>query len=186
MTGKPGGRWSAHTDQEFVVFTIGKRFNCWWIVHCWLPMVRAIAAMIRELTGQPDQGYRGSKALFGKAIVAFRYWRPFEALEAYARAKDVSHVTALAAFDRKVGKDAVSWICHETHRIAPGRFESVFVNMPPILLGDCATLIEAIGSPANAAGRMGQVAEDENAWPILPRKGAVNDHSLCAYAADWT
>ena len=27
------GRWTARTDEEFVVFIIGMRINKWWMVH---------------------------------------------------------------------------------------------------------------------------------------------------------
>ncbi len=150
------GRWAAQTDEEFVVFIIGMRINRWWMVHRWLPPIRAMAAMLRELAMKPDLGYLGSKTWFGRTIVVIQYWRSFEALEAYAKAKDHEHLPAWADFNRKVGDDGTVGIYHETYRIAPGQFEALFVNMPPTLLGDCTTLIPAKGRMASAAGRMAQ------------------------------
>jgi hypothetical protein len=158
MTDILKGRWTAHTDEDFVVFIIGMRINRWWMVHRWLPPIRAMATMLRELAMQPELGYLGSKTWFGRTIVIIQYWRSFEALEAYAKAKDSSHVPAWADFNRKVGNDGTVGIYHETYCIAPGRYENVFVNMPPTLLGDCATLIEAKSRLGNAAGRMARVA----------------------------
>jgi hypothetical protein len=148
------GRWTAQPDEEFVIFIIGMRINRWWMVHRWWPPIRAMAAMLRELAMQPELGYLGSKTWFGRTIVVIQYWRSFEALEAYAKAKDHDHLPAWADFNRKVGNDGTVGVYHETYRIGPGQFENVFVNMPPTLLGDCATLIEAKGRMATAAGRM--------------------------------
>ena len=148
------GRWTARTDEEFVVFIIGMRINKWWMVHRWLPLIRAMGGMIRELSVRPELGFLGGKAWFGRTIVLIQYWHSFEDLEAYARAKDLSHVPAWADFNRKIGNDGTVGIYHETYRIGPGQYENVFVNMPPTLLGDCATLIEAKGHYASARERI--------------------------------
>jgi hypothetical protein len=105
-------------------------------------------------------GFLGGKTWFGRTIVLIQYWRSFEDLEAYAKAKDHEHLPAWADFNRKVGNDGTVGIYHETYRIQPGCYENVFVNMPPTLLGDCSTLIEAKGRLAAAAGRMGGLAAD--------------------------
>ncbi|KPF63070.1 DUF4188 domain-containing protein [Porphyrobacter sp. AAP60] len=149
------GRWTAQPDDGFVVFIIGMRINRPWMVHRWLPLIRAMGGMIRELSAQPELGFMGGKAWFGRTIVLIQYWQSFEQLEAYAKAVNLSHVTAWAEFNRKIGDDGTVGIYHETYRISPGQFENVFVNMPPTLLGNCATLIEAKGGYASARGRMG-------------------------------
>lgn len=149
------GRWTAHADDEFVVFIIGMRINQWWMIHRWLPLIIAMSGMIRELSVQPDLGFLGGKTWFGRTIVLIQYWRSFDDLERYARAKDLRHLPAWADFNRKIGNDGTVGIYHETYRIGPGQYENVFVNMPPTLLGNCATLIEATGENASARGRMG-------------------------------
>lgn len=148
------GRWTARTDQEFVVFIIGMRINRWWMIHRWLPLIRAMAGMIRELSLQPALGFLGGKTWFGRTIVLIQYWSSFDDLENYAKAKDLSHVPAWADFNRKIGNDGTVGIYHETYRIAPGQYENVFVNMPPTLLGGCAPLTEARKQHATARGRM--------------------------------
>lgn len=163
MTAVLKGRWTAHSDEEFVVFIIGMRINRWWMIHKWLPLIKAMTVMLRELEGRPELGFLGSNSWFGQTIVIIQYWRSFEALEAYAAAKDLSHVPAWADFNRKIGKDGTVGIYHETYRVAPGQFENVFVNMPPTLLGKCATLIEVKGKLATANGRMGRAANDHDA-----------------------
>lgn len=157
MTGIMQGRWTAHSHEEFVVFIIGMRINRWWMVHRWLPPILAMGRMIRELSLQPELGFLGGKTWFGRTIVLIQYWRSFEDLDAYSKAKDREHLPAWADFNRKDGNDGTVGIYHETYRISPGDYENVFVNMPPTLLGDCATLIEAKGPLATAMGRIAQV-----------------------------
>ncbi len=160
MTTIMKGRWTAQPEDGFVVFIIGMRINRWWMIHRWLPPILAMGRMIRELSLQPELGFLGGKTWFGRTIVLIQYWRSFEHLEAYAKAKDQAHLPAWADFNRKVGNDGTVGIYHETYRIQPGDYENVFVNMPPTLLGDCSTLIEAKGRLAAAAGRMGGLAAD--------------------------
>jgi hypothetical protein len=150
------GRWTARPDGEFVVFIIGMRINQLWMVHRWLPLIKAMAGMIRELSLRPELGFLGGKTWFGRTIVLIQYWRSFEDLENYAKARDLSHLPAWADFNRKIGNDGTVGIYHETYRIRPGQYENVFVNMPPTLLGDCATLTEAKSKYASARGRMEQ------------------------------
>lgn len=150
------GRWTARPEGDFVVFIIGMRINRWWMIHRWLPLIRAMAGMIGELSLRPELGFLGGKTWFGRTIVLIQYWRSFEDLESYAKARDLSHVPAWAAFNRLIGGDGTVGIYHETYRIKPGQCENVFINMPPTLLGDCTTLTEAKGQYTSARGRMEQ------------------------------
>ena len=83
-----------------------------------------------------------------------QYWRSFEALEAYAKARDLEHMPAWTAFNRaRKGGDDVG-VYHETYRVAPGQYENVYVDMPPTLLGEVAPLVEATRDFVSARGRM--------------------------------
>ncbi len=154
MNGIMPGRWTARTDQEFVVFIIGMRINRWWMIHRWLPLIRAMGGMIRELSLRPELGFMGGKTWFGRTIVLIQYWNSFDDLESYAKARDLSHVPAWADFNRRIGNDGTVGIYHETYRIAPGQYENVFVNMPPTLVGECVPLAEVNSQHASARGRM--------------------------------
>jgi len=110
-----------------------------------------------------DQGARGQSAAglflganvwFARTILAVQYWRSFEALEAYAHARDNAHLPAWAAFNRAVGANGDVGIFHETYKIEPGAHENVYVNMPPLLLGRIGALVEASGGLNSARGRM--------------------------------
>ena len=80
-----GSRMSAEMEGEFVVFLIGMRVNKPWKLHKWLPVFLAMPKMLKELEAHPESGFLGHTGL-GRVIV--QYWRSFEHLEAYARAKD--------------------------------------------------------------------------------------------------
>lgn len=178
------GRWTARSEQDFVVFIIGMRINQWWMIHRWLPLIRAMGGMIRELSLRPELGFLGGKTWFGRTIVLIQYWRSFDDLERYAKARDLSHVPAWADFNRRIGNDGTVGIYHETYRIGAGQYENVFVNMPPTLLGDCATLIEAKGKLASAAGRMERTAQSVVSQQVKPEGAALPDRDQRAAALD--
>lgn len=162
MSGVMGGRWTAQSEEEFVVFLIGMRINRWWMVHRWLPLIWAMSGMIRELTLNPELGFVGGKTWFGRTIMLVQYWRSFDQLEAYAHARGLRHLPAWTEFNRRIANNETVGVFHESYRVAPGQFENVFVNMPPTLLGRCATLVEARGKLARARGRM------ESDMPVQP------------------
>ena len=148
------GRWTARLDEPFVLFIIGMRINKIWLVHRWLPLIIQMSGMLRELYPRPELGFMGGKTWFGRTIVLIQYWRSFEELEAYAKAKDNKHLPAWAAFNRLIGNNGDVGIYHETYRIEPGQYENVFVNMPPTLINAVAPMLEAKGVHASARGRM--------------------------------
>jgi hypothetical protein len=108
--------------------------------------------MLKELEACPDSGFLGHNG-FGRVIV--QYWRSFEQLEAYARAKDKKHWPAWIDFNRRVGSnrgDVGIW--HETYIIKPGHYEAVYSGMPRYGLGKFGTLVAATGKREAARSRM--------------------------------
>jgi hypothetical protein len=95
-----GSRMSVEMEGEFVVFLIGTRVNKPWKLHKWLPVFLAMPKMLKELEAHPESGCLVHSGL-GRVIV--QYWRSFEPLEAYARAKDKKHWPAWVDFNRRVG-----------------------------------------------------------------------------------
>ena len=148
------GRWTARRDEPFVVFLIGMRFNKPWKVHKWAPVFLAMPRMLAELARKPELGYLGGDAWFGRTTLLVQYWRSFEHLEAYAKARDAAHLPAWTAFNRAVGASGDVGVFHETYRVAPGGYEGVYVNTPPMLLGAVGDLVPAQGGYASARGRM--------------------------------
>jgi heme-degrading monooxygenase HmoA len=72
------------------------RINRFWRPDKWLPVLRAMGPMFDELSRDPDSGFLGSEFLLGgpRTVMVLQYWRDFEALEAYARARDKRHLPA--------------------------------------------------------------------------------------------
>ena len=151
---------AAEMEGEFVVFLIGMRINKPWKVHKWLPVFLAMPKMLKELQGHPESGFLGHNGL-GRVIV--QYWRSFEQLEAYARAKDKEHWPAWVDFNRRLGSsrgDVGIW--HETYRVKPGDYEAVYSGMPPFGLGKVGKLVDATGKREAARSRMNAgVSPDE-------------------------
>ncbi len=140
-----------------MVFLIGLRINRPWKVHKWLPVVRSMPRMLRELGALPreETGFLGHTILGPGAIV--QYWRSFDHLEAYARSPDRAHRPAWAEFNRRVGASRADvGIWHETYLVRDGDYETLYSGMPPHGLGRAAALGPATGSRSDARGRLGR------------------------------
>ena len=145
-------RMSADIDGDFVLFLIGMRINKIWKIHKWLPVVRAMPRMLKELDANPDIGCLGHSSL-GPVIV--QYWRSFAALEDYARSKERKHLPAWADFNRRIGQsrgDVGIW--HETYLVRDGEYEAVYSGMPAYGLGAAGRLRPAEGKRETARGRL--------------------------------
>ncbi|MEQ6342043.1 MAG: DUF4188 domain-containing protein [Gammaproteobacteria bacterium] len=152
-------RMAAQIEGDFVVFLIGMRVNKFWKIHKWLPVAMAMTPMLKELLSNPESGLLGMQYHFGFRNSMFvQYWRSFEHLEAYARAKDKSHFPAWVAFNRKIGSNGDVGIWHETYKVSAGQYETVYNNMPAYGLGVVGSLAPATGKRETAKGRMGRPA----------------------------
>jgi hypothetical protein len=148
-------RLTARPEGDFVVFLIGMRINKPWLVHKWLPVVRAMGQMLPELYRQPELGLLSHETWVGRTIILVQYWRSMDTLMAYAKSKTGAHLPAWQRFNQAVGTDGSVGIWHETYQVHPGGFENVYVNMPPFGLGRVGPLVEARGGLQSAAGRLG-------------------------------
>ncbi|MCL4187481.1 MAG: DUF4188 domain-containing protein [Rhodobacteraceae bacterium] len=151
-------QYTARIEGDFVVFIIGMRINRPWKPWQWLPVFMAMPAMIRELErAGPDSGFLGHSGLRPRIMV--QYWRSFDHLEAYARAKDARHWPAWVAFNRRIrGRRGDVGIWHETYLVRAGQYEAIYSGMPPFGLAAAAGLVRlGAGVPA-ARERIGQAA----------------------------
>ena len=152
-------RLCAEMDGDFVVFLIGMRINKPWKPWKWGPVAAAMPRMIIELSQKPELGLLHARTHFGfPDIMVVQYWRSFEHLEAYARAREHAHLPAWHAFNRAVASNGDVGIWHETYLISAGRHESVYNNMPPVGLGAAGKLVSAIGARQEARARIRQPA----------------------------
>ncbi len=145
-------RMMAEIEGEFVVFLIGMRINTPWKVHKWLPVLKAMPRMLKELEAHPELGLLGyESALF----TVIQYWRSFEHLEAYARSRDHAHLPAWRDFNQRIGYaggDVGIW--HETYRIQPGHYETIYGAMPAYGLGKVGRLVPLTAAQESARLRM--------------------------------
>jgi hypothetical protein len=160
-------RVSGRIDGEFVVFLIGMRINRWWKPWVWLRVGAAMGRMLRELGMHPELGFLNNETGVGRTIVMVQHWRSMEHLLAYAKKRDAEHLPAWRAFNKLVGTNGDVGIWHETYRVRPGDYESVYVNMPPFGLGRAGELVPAHGKREGAAGRLaeGAIASEKSDAP---------------------
>ena len=159
------GRFTARTDEPFVVFIIGMRINRPLTVRKWLPTARAMGPMLKELYQHPMKGFLGAELFFyrwGPAIV--QYWRSFEDLEKFARSPDDPHLPAWQRFNRTVGSDGSVGIFHETFIVERGNYEAIYSNMPVFGLAKATEHVRAVGGRETARRRLMR-GENEPAVP---------------------
>ena len=152
-------RMTAEIGGDVVAFLIGTRINKVWKVHKWLPVVLAMPRMLRELYANPNLGFLGAHAWFGRTTIMLQYWRSFEDLERYAKDRSREHLPAWAAFNRSLGGNGDVGIWHETYRVRPGDYECIYNNMPVFGLAKATKIVRASGRRETAAGRMNSVTE---------------------------
>jgi hypothetical protein len=151
------GRFTAQTDEPFVVFLIGMRVNKLFAFRKWIPTARAMGPMLRALFTHPEQGFLGAQTfLYWRGVGMIQYWHSFEELERFARAADEPHATAWRRFNKAVGfQDGSVGIWHESYLVEPGRYEVVYGNMPVFGLAAATTHRPARGRLETARRRLG-------------------------------
>lgn len=154
-------RMTGELRGDFVLFLIGLRFNRLWKIHKWLPVVRSMPRMIRELAVDRESGFLGCEMWFGRTTIIVQYWRTFDQLESYAKNNSAEHLPAWAAFNRNVGSNGDVGIWHETFLVREGAYECVYNNMPCFGLAKAGEHMPATGKRQTAAGRMGMTGADD-------------------------
>ena len=147
-------RLTATVDGDFVVFLIGMRINRPLMIHKWLPVAHAMPGMIEELYRRPDLGFLHAEMWFSRTLIQVQYWRSMAQLLAYATNKEARHLPAWHAFNKAVGTDGSVGVWHETYAVSPGRYENIYVNMPPFGLGRAGRVQPATGGRQSASGRL--------------------------------
>ncbi|MBB5203586.1 hypothetical protein HNQ51_000879 [Inhella inkyongensis] len=153
MSAQPMRR-CAQISGEFVVFLIGMRINRPLRVDRWAPVMAAMPRMLKELQAHPELGYLHGESWVGRTTLMLQYWRSLDQLMAYAKDRQAAHLPAWKAFNQRLGRDGAVGIWHETYVVTPGRFESVYVNMPDFGLGRAAACVEVGAGRATAMERM--------------------------------
>lgn len=163
------GRFSAQTDQSFVVFVIGMRINKLLAVRKWLPVAQSMGPMLSALYANPEKGFLGGQSfVFWRGVTLIQYWRSFEDLEWFARQPSDPHLSAWKRFNQAIGTDGSVGIFHETYMIEPGKFESVYNNMPVFGLAAATNHVPAVGRRETARRRLGGENEPAVSTPANP------------------
>ncbi|MEO6854903.1 MAG: DUF4188 domain-containing protein [Rhodoferax sp.] len=147
-------RFTANLEGNYVVFLIGMRINHPLKIHKWLPVVQAMPRMLKELYRHPELGFLHAESWFSRTTIMVQYWRSMEQLLSYAKNKESEHLPAWRSFNQSVGTDGTVGIWHETYAVSPGKYENIYVNMPPFGLGKAGTLQLASGGKQSAEGRL--------------------------------
>jgi hypothetical protein len=149
------GRYTAKTNEPFVVFLIGMRINKWWRFDKWLPVANAMTPMIMTLMKHPEKGLLHLESFWNLNTVAIvQYWRSFEDLEQFARNPSDPHLESWKKFNKAVGPDGTVGIWHETYMVDPNKYECIYGNMPAFGLGKALEHVEAVGSRYTAKSRL--------------------------------
>ncbi len=166
------GRQSAAIEGEHVVFMLGMRINRLRAVRRWLAVILAMGRMQRELAQDPEIGLLGGSQLWGpgwRQFTVIQYWRGFEELKAYAADPQHAHRPAWRAFNERArASGGAVGVWHETYLVGPGRQESVYVDMPPTLLGRATGVVPIARRGERAAERLGRgpAAEPSSTLPV--------------------
>jgi hypothetical protein len=146
---------TARLPGEFTVVVVGIRLNRWWRLDHWLWARRAMRGLAKDLASDPSSGLLGSQEWSGPRFVTIvQYWRSFEDLVRWSRVPKGAHRTVWTEYTRRLAESGSVGIWHETYVVGPGRYESVYTNMPPTGLGRIARPEVAIKRLGTAVGRM--------------------------------
>lgn len=145
---------TAAPSGEPIVFLVGMRINKWWRLRAWWPVFMAAGQMMRSLDREREHGLLDQNTWLGRTIVIVQYWRSYEALERWARDKRQPHLPAWLAFVRRVGLSGDVGVWHETYRITPGNYETIYVNMPAFGLAKATAGVPISSRTDSARARM--------------------------------
>ena len=163
------GRYTAQTDEPFVVFIIGMRVNRFFAFNKWIPTAMAMGPMLRTLYQHPEKGFLGAQTYFNlRGVTTVQYWRSFDDLEKFARDKSDPHLSAWRRFNKAIGSDGSVGIFHETYLVEAGRYEALYGNMPVFGLASATQHVPAIGKRETARRRLGQESEPAVPSPANP------------------
>ncbi len=144
------GRTTSAAPDGTVVFLIGMRVNRPWKPWKWLPVAQQMPKMLTELTRRPELGLlQATTFVSGLTVLTVQYWASAAQLDAYATARDQSHLPAWREFNRRVKDNGDVGVYHETYVL--GGHETVYVNMPEGFGLAGATRSEPVGSRGQRA-----------------------------------
>ena len=124
-----------------------------------MPVFVAMPKMLRVLQTNPDRGLLNARLSWaGRTITTIQYWRSFEHLERFARDANDPHLEPWRKFNKKIGASGDVGVFHETFKVQPGNFESIYSNMPTMGLAAAGTHLSVTEARDAARQRMAESA----------------------------
>ena len=166
MTSIFPGRYTAQSDEPFVVFLIGFRVNRWLALRSWTRVAAAMGPMIAELKRQPELGLLHAETfMYWRGVGMVQYWRSFELLQAYAHARDAKHLPGFVELAEQIKAKGVDTIaCTAVNDVfvmnAWGKHGNIYVNMPRFGLGGAMPFVPITGRNDSAQARMGRSGDE--------------------------
>lgn len=160
MSEVQAGRFTADVDGDFVVFLIGMRFNRPLQVRQWWPVFVAMPKMLRVLDEHPELGCLGTNSWFGRTTLLVQYWRDFDALDRFARDRDLPHLEPWRRFNAAARSSSAVGVWHETYQVRAGEYEAVYANMPVTGLAAATGHVPVRSKAQTAAARIGRSTDD--------------------------
>jgi hypothetical protein len=132
-----GRHHATFTDRsEAVLFLIGMRINRLRALRRWLPVAMQMPRMLAELDRNPELGLLGHRTyVSGRVVMVVQYWNSEAQLRTYARDAGRAHLPAWRRFNQSVRASGAVGIWHETYRVTPTSFETIYGDLPPFGLG---------------------------------------------------
>jgi len=146
------GKWCPQIDGDFMILMIGVVPHSLWSFWRWMPILRGMVNMGKELQTKTDSGFLGYEVYVGLHPMIVQYWRSFDHLKK-CPAPEWATLTQAASGDPLLG------VWHETYIVRAGDYEASYSNMPPYGLGKVGKchgkLVEAKGQYEKAESRLG-------------------------------
>jgi Domain of unknown function (DUF4188) len=154
------GRFTADVEGDFVVFLIGMRFNKPLQVRQWAPVFVAMPKMLRTIGQHPELGCLGFQNWFGRTTLLVQYWRDFDALDRFAKDRDLPHLEPWRRFNVAARRSSAVGVWHETFQVRADEYEAVYANMPIVGLAKATNHVPVGRKAETAAARIGRTTDD--------------------------
>lgn len=160
----PGRYTASLTDEdgsgrgEVTVFLIGMRANRWWRMGRVARVAAAMPKMLAHLARTPEAGMLGFHSWFGRTTILLSYWESPEHLNRFAADRDAPHLEPWRRFMKELAGSGDVGVWHETYRVHPGDFETVYSDMPRFGLAGATHHLRVGRGTGTARERIGRGA----------------------------
>ena len=152
-------RATVQNEKDVVVFIIGMKIHKLFYVHQWMPVMKSMGTMLKELYRNKNYGFlNGDVHLNWKGITVIQYWESFEQLETFAHGE--FHRGIWKDYYQSAAQQKVVGIFHETYIVPAKNYEAIYVNMPEFGLGKARSL-EPIDQKKKSSRQRLQMPKDK-------------------------